>query len=420
MHERMKSLVEPGPVRTTDRQPAFTTLWKQARTAGYAVALWRLPHRTEKELLIDTTGALEIRDVDLEALPGGFAVGPFLNPDLRQTRFLRADLYWRFDEDGSLLARESRHPANHPALRALEAADSGTKPAAAPSGAMLTVEPTTDEDREAYEAMVRRAVKQIGRGEMRKVVLSRTKPIRFEGEPDVVALFNQLCTRYPAAFVSAVFLPDTGQVWLGATPERLVSVDSQGLFRTISLAGTQSAYDAEGQLKRPADAQWTQKEIEEQALVSRYIIECFKKIRLREFTEEGPRTVIAGNLMHLRTDFSVDTAATSFPQLGSVMLRLLHPTSAVCGMPRAVATDFILSHEGYDRELYSGFLGPVNLRHETNLFVNLRCMKLEGAEGTLYAGAGITEDSVPGREWRETELKCETILRALRPAEITR
>ena len=76
-----------------------------------------------------------------------------------------------------------------------------------------------------------------------------------------------------------------------------------------------------------------QKDIEEQALVERYVISCFKKIRLREYDEHGPKTMIAGNVLHLKTEFEVDMVATNFPQLGSVMLNLLHPTSAVCGMP---------------------------------------------------------------------------------------
>jgi len=183
--------------------------------------------------------------------------------------------------------------------------------------------------------------------------------------------------------------------------------------RTLSLAGTQSASNPDGTLKTPAEALWSQKEIEEQALVSRYIIECFKKIRLREYLEEGPRTIQAGNLMHLGSQFTVDTHAVHYPQLGTVMLRLLHPTSAVCGMPRSAAFDFIQQHEGYDREFYSGFLGPVNIQSESHLFVHIRCLKLEGNRATLFAGAGLTEDSVPEREWQETEMKCQTLLRCL-------
>lgn len=207
-----------------------------------------------------------------------------------------------------------------------------------------------------------------------------------------------------------MYLPDEQAVWLGASPETLVSMNQEGIFRTISLAGTQSAYDADGQLVHPSEARWTQKEIEEQALVSRYIISCFKQIRLREFVEIGPKTVLAGNLLHLRTDYEVDTQAVNFPQLGTVMLDLLHPTSAVCGMPKAPALDFILHHEQNNREFYSGFLGPVNIHQETHLFVNLRTMKIQQQHARLFAGAGITEDSIPEKEWKETEMKCETLL----------
>jgi isochorismate synthase len=266
-----------------------------------------------------------------------------------------------------------------------------------------------------YVRHVAEAVEAMQRGEFRKVVLSRTKQVRFTDAPNAVALFDKLCEKYPTAFVSAVSLPEKGQIWISATPERLVSQDANGIFRTVSLAGTQSAADANGVPKRPSEAMWSQKEIEEQALVSRYIIECFKKIRLREYLEEGPKTIIAGNLMHLGTQFTVDTQEVRYPQLGTVMLRLLHPTSAVCGTPRDTAFNFIRQHETHPREFYAGFLGPINIEATnegaaSNLFVHIRCMKLEGQVATLYAGAGLTEDSVPEREWLETEMKCQTLL----------
>ena len=126
-----------------------------------------------------------------------------------------------------------------------------------------------------------------------------------------------------------------------------------------------------------------------------------------------PKTIVAGNLMHLRTDFEVDTQAIDFPDLATVMLGLLHPTSAVCGMPKPAALDFILAHEKHDRKLYAGYLGQVNITKETHLFVNLRCMEVLTKQAILYAGGGITKDSVPEREWIETEMKCKTIAQAL-------
>ena len=393
---------------------SLSALWRAAVGAGFPVALWRLPNGTEKELIIDGSGDVRTVAIDLDELPMGFAVSPFLNPDGQHTLFLQADWYWRFDEREKVLAEERRLAVEHPAAVRLAQHLERPQPDTV-NKATVTVLPPNEGEQEAYEAVIRQAVRQMERGKFRKVVLSRTKALQFEQQPDVVALFNRLCEVYPAAFVSAIFLPEEGQVWLGATPERLVSLDAQGIFRTVSLAGTQSAYNGEGRLKRPSETHWTHKEIEEQALVSRYISDCFKKVHLREYVEEGPKTVMAGNLMHLQTDFTVDTQSANFPQLGTVMTQLLHPTSAVCGMPREAAQRFILQHETHDRELYSGYLGPVNVNGAgqgptTNLFVNLRCLKLEGEQGTLYAGGGLTKESVPAREWRETELKCQTLL----------
>ena len=104
----------------------------------------------------------------------------------------------------------------------------------------------------------------------------------------------------------------------------------------------------------------------------------------------------------------------SFPQLGSVMLELLHPTSAVCGMPKEPSKDFILENEDFDREYFSGFLGPVNVLDETSIFVNLRCMKLMTNAVKLFAGAGIISNSNPEKEWIETENKMDTLLKVFR------
>ena len=386
--------------------------WEAAHQLGHPAALWRLPNQSDKHLIVSFDDDLPTVSADLDELPAGFAVSPFDNfdddhTDLARTLFLRADAYVVFSGDAIVQETIPETPAGIAFEEAVRVAVN--RPAQSGFQNPATVLTNTDEQA-VFERNVAEAVAQIKQGAFRKVVLSRTKTVQFEQEVDVVALFDKLCQTYPTAFISAVWLPHLAQTWLCATPERLVSVDKDGMFRTISLAGTQSATDSDGQPKRPADALWSQKEIEEQALVSRYIIGCFKRIRLREYLEEGPKTIVAGNLMHLGSRFTVDTQAVRYPQLGTVMLRLLHPTSAVCGMPRQPAFDFIRQHETCARELYAGFLGPVNVNYESHLFVHIRCLKLEDKTATLYAGAGLTEDSDPRREWLETEMKCQTLL----------
>jgi isochorismate synthase len=395
----------------TTKSPKIQNLWKIALSEDFPIALWRLPKTSEKQLIIDLSGRASRMKVDLEEMPSGFVMSPFEGESL----FIKSDLHYRFDSDNQDVTdknieqevfekqylvyedeevKEKQKPQIHP--------DSNTREKNfGLYNEMLFAE------------MVSNAITAIENGEVQKVVLSRTKYVTLLDTFEVIEAFQKLCIAYPNAFISLVYLPEYQCFWLGATPETLVSMDKDGKFRTMSLAGTQSAVGVNGENLSAGEIRWSHKEIEEQAFVSRYIIECFKKIRLREYLESGPKTVQAGNLMHLRTDYVVDTKEVNFPQLGTVMLELLHPTSAVCGMPKAPALRIIAEQELHDREFYSGFLGPVNMQEESHLFVNLRTMKIVDNNATFYAGCGITEDSNPVKEWYETEMKIDTLMRVI-------
>jgi len=120
----------------------------------------------------------------------------------------------------------------------------------------------------------------------------------------------------------------------------------------------------------------------------------------------------AGNLVHLRTDFSM-----ALEQINGHLWELvsaLHPTPAVAGQPKEDAIHFIKELEPHDRMYYTGYLGPVSFDREINLFVNLRCMKIDPAGISLFAGGGITLDSDPSDEWDETRWKAESLLKIMR------
>ncbi|HEU0124995.1 MAG TPA: chorismate-binding protein, partial [Flavobacterium sp.] len=97
----------------------------------------------------------------------------------------------------------------------------------------------------------------------------------------------------------------------------------------------------------------------------------------------------------------------------------LHPTPAVCGLPKKKSKVFILENENYDRTFYTGFLGELNSTFtETNtssdLFVNLRCMQIQEDKAILYMGCGITKESIPEKEWEESVNKSMTMKRVLK------
>ena len=214
------------------------------------------------------------------------------------------------------------------------------------------------------------------------------------------------------------FHPETG-IWLGATPETLLNVE-RDKFKTMSLAGTQS-------FQGTSNVNWGEKEIEEQQIVTDSILENLKDKVSGAIHKSEPYTTRAGNLLHLQTD--IQGMLNTKSRLKNLLLAL-HPTPAVCGLPKEKAKKFILENENYDREFYSGFLGELNMKKEikrnsnprnqenqayasilkqTSLFVNLRCMKLEAGKASLFIGGGITKDSNAADEWQETVNKSQTI-----------
>ena len=380
----------------------FSILINYAVKNKYAVAIWKLPNDDVTRLILCKSPTRLASGTPFEDLEAGFIFAPFEASADRI--YLKADLTLSFS-NGQL---------NQPSTDLKNLSDNLF------SDKVEFPQRTVEElhigrplrvnslNTDHFLDLVATAVKDIDLNVFEKVVLSRTKAIDRKADFEVVSVFQKLRTLYNNALISFITIPDEGS-WLGASPELLVSVQNKRIFKTTALAGTQ-AYSEGVNIKSVA---WTQKDIEEQALVERYIISCFKKIRLREYDEHGPRTIVAGNLIHLKSDFTVDMEATNFPTLGSVMLQLLHPTSAVCGQPLDTALEFIRKNENYDRQFYSGYLGPVNFENRTDIFVNLRCLQVMPEKLILYAGAGITQDSIPEKELDETELKFHTLLKVL-------
>lgn len=379
----------------------FSIVTNEAVENSFGFALWSMPGETTKHLILSKFSE-RLTEVSLEDAAPGFLFSPFEKN--KPPVYMEATYRFTFDQT-------LKEPVDEMGRKSMEwlteqLTNKSRKGSRVFSSAHASIGQPADIV--GYKEIVERAISEIRKGSFEKIVLARFRDIPLDNHFDVFDSFLNLCSIYTNAFVSLVSLPEHG-TWLGASPELLVRVTGKTQFETEALAGTQPFLDGTD-LRQVA---WTQKEIEEQALVSRYIINCFKKIRLREYEEHGPRTIAAGNLMHLKTSYAVDMTAVNFPQLGSVMLSLLHPTSAVCGMPLEPALAFIATHEGFDRRFYAGYLGPVAIDDQTTIFVNLRCMELLENRARIYAGAGITIDSDPEKEWRETEMKMNTLLRTM-------
>ncbi|HUH28694.1 chorismate-binding protein [Gelidibacter sp.] len=257
-----------------------------------------------------------------------------------------------------------------------------------------------------------------------KVVLSRRERVE-NVETHPIEIFKRLLQRYPTAFVYCWYHPKVG-LWLGATPETLLSVRGIQL-KTMSLAGTQA-------FEGTTEVVWKEKEKEEQQIVTDFIVESLRESLGNRLSYSDvmrvseQKTVKAGNLLHLQTEISMQLS----PETRTLkpILEALHPTPAVCGFPKEKAKAYIIENEGYPREFYAGFMGELHLKETiarnpnrrnvennayraqksiSDLYVNLRCMKMQDQNVFVYVGGGITKDSDPLAEWEETVHKSKVI-----------
>ena len=265
--------------------------------------------------------------------------------------------------------------------------------------------------------LVSKAIEKIKFSELDKVVVSRTVQFTLD-TCDPIKIFKNLSQKYTSAFTYSWFHPKTG-FWFGASPERLLKLEGKN-FSTMSLAGTQP-------YKGSREIYWDQKNHKEHAFVTDYLLDALNDY-LDGIKSIGPSTLKAGDLLHLQTLITGRLRSSKEPL--NDLIRILHPTPAVCGTPRELALDFIRSSENYDREYYTGFFGELNvsiesmprnskrnvenrayqtIKKSTDLAVNLRCMKLINTTAVLYSGGGITKDSDPDQECVEIYNKIETV-----------
>lgn len=347
------------PEYRKEHQPLINHL----ATSGYPFVVYRMPGDTQAHIFIPG-------EIDTFSQPQrwdgkeGFLFAPFL-PDEPSVLFLRPI-----------------HPAEF----------------ASKAQVQITELPALNETvRYAHIQLIEKALRFMRESNVKKVVLSGVFRQSWGGIHRSALLFESLCMLNPQAYCYLAFVPGYG-IWAGASPETLVRWED-GQMQTMALAGT---------LPSVSDTAWSLKEAQEHDWVVNYIEEILKQETGSLPKMRGPEEVNAGAARHLCTRFQVDCSQTDALRMA---LRL-HPTPAVCGVPKEQALLFIKENEPHSRGLYTGFAGLVS-NQQIRLFVNLRCARLDATEAYIFAGGGITASSEAETEWDEINLKRKTLSAAL-------
>ena len=216
---------------------------------------------------------------------------------------------------------------------------------------------------------------------------------------DIGEFIKRRFTRYPNTFRFLFFTPATG-LWLGTSPEELLSYDSASQrFSIMSLAGTR---------KSDETADWDAKNIVEQSVVTRFIASVLD--------ENGVKFIhkICGDVEFYPVKHLCHRFFGLMPEEKKAsLLDSLSPTPALGGFPREEALKQIAGVEEFQRECYGGYIGLES--NEKNVyFVNLRSIKLGKRRYIIYVGGGITGNSDPEPEFQETMSKSVTMLADLK------
>ena len=361
----------------------------------YSFALYRLPWTDEPILVFQKDGEVE-KVNSLHELNGkkGFLFAPFCPNSSHPIVLIKDDFNIRGWNDimESLEKLFPRDVLDQMADEYASLSSDGEE-----YGATLSEETRKENYVEAFSKFI----SPLKHKQFEKLVLSRSASYELPQNFSPVTAFVTACNSYPRMMISLCHTPESG-TWIGSTPEIIIS-GQHPHWQTVALAGTMQMQGDEMPIE------WSPKNQREQLIVSEYIQNVLKSFKSK-VTLKGPYTARAGHLVHLKTDFQFTLKDPD--HLGD-LLEALHPTPAVCGLPKRTAYDFIIANEGYDRSYYSGVIGWLDPDSITHLYVNLRCMRITQHQTTLYAGGGILPSSNAEAEWEETQIKMNTMRKCL-------
>ena len=263
--------------------------------------------------------------------------------------------------------------------------------------------------REAWDEAVGAILEAIEEGRLTKAVLARTLDVTLDQPVPAVDLTETLWARNPGTHLF-LFEPVAGRALLGAAPEALATVRA-GVFHATAVAGSVGVGEAAAERKiLAAHLRSSEKDLAEHRLVVEDMVDRLDSVATEIRASAEPHVLSLARIQHLETEIR---ARVPGDRHVLDMVAALHPTPAVCGVPRDAALELLRSEEPFDRGWYSGPVGWFALDGDGHFVPALRTAVGDGRTWRLFAGAGLVEGSNAQGEWDETAIKFQPVLRAL-------
>jgi menaquinone-specific isochorismate synthase len=265
-------------------------------------------------------------------------------------------------------------------------------------------------DRANWERAVSASLEAIRAGRISKAVLARTLDVDLDETIDPVDCVGHLWEVNRGSHVF-MFEPSAGSAIVGAAPETVATL-RDGVFHATAVAGSiRRGASPREQAELAAELLASEKDRAEQRIALDDMVARLETVAHQIRTDPQPHVLTLPRIQHLETEIRASVPA-GFGVLD--LLRLLHPTPAVCGLPRDAAMRCLAAEEPFERGWYAGPVGWFDAEGNGVFAPALRTGVSTGSGWRLFAGAGIVEGSVPALEWEETAIKFEPMLEALR------
>ena len=269
----------------------------------------------------------------------------------------------------------------------------------------LTIESMVPKaNQETWCDWVNQALARIRQGELTKLVLANETVFglhsKLNGKDFLAAsqAKNSGCYHF-------LWADNAEHCFVGSTPERLFARDDRQLF-TEALAGTAPVSDNPSENDERAN--WLlndEKNLNENWLVVKDISQNISHL-VEQMTVDDVALKSLRKVQHLIRKMQAKLTALC---TDADLLKAIHPTAAVSGLPQQQAKKALAEIETFDRRWYAGTLGVMS-QNLSEFCVTIRSAFIEENQVRVFAGAGIVEGSQPLEEWLEIERKAAGLI----------
>jgi anthranilate synthase component 1 len=263
--------------------------------------------------------------------------------------------------------------------------------------------------KEDFEKGVEKAKEYITQGDIFQVVLS--KRFQFDIKGDLITFYRSLRKINPSPYM--YFLKADGRQIVGSSPEMLVRVDKR-VVETFPIAGTRPCSEKPAENERLAkDLLADPKERAEHVMLVDLArndvgrIAKFGSVHVPEFMK-------VHRYSHVQHIVSQVTGDLKEGYESYDALRAMFPAGTVSGAPKVRAMEIIEELEPTRRGAYAGALGYFSCNGNADFAITIRTLIADKDKAYIQAGAGIVADSIPEKEWAETDHKAEALMKALK------